>query len=609
MKMVCHSASRPAGRPAYTLVEILTAITLTLMMMGAVVVLLGSVGETVNQSRELVETTDRLRAAQLRLQRDLGNVTATMLPPRPAGGSEGYLEYTEGPIGPVIIPELTDAANAVAINSDTGDIDTTVGDIDDMLMFTVRSEDRPFLGRVAIKVDPGPGQPPVGIDSRGPYALRFETIQSYEAEVAWFVRGRTLYRRMLLVLPAGVPVDMDQRSAASGIQTILNMDPRGFYNSDISVRLTQVGLIANTLADLTNPENRYAHRTLHRYGGNPPIRTGFPYHPHFTWDWTRNPPTLQPTAWSTYRLGLPTARETSYTNPTTPAQDWLAGGPLPQPTLTARGRFDAWLNPHPWQEMDPDTGTLKVASAGPAQPPPPYLGRRIGEDVILSNVVGFDVKAWDPGAPVVMDDTGTVALLPGDPGYLPALAANPSNATDQNNPLRYKRVSYGAYVDLNYMCLLGPENRPGPRGISPRYRQWILATGEPEPHFYHAGDQRSQLPGTPPYAKNFSDPTDWPPPAFRRAAVYDTWSTHYENNGINEDRVLDMASGQPPDLIDEGTNGFDDNGDGVVDDVEELETQPPYPVPLRGIQVKIRVFEPTSRQVREVTIVQDFLPK
>ena len=38
-------------------------------------------------------------------------------------------------------------------------------------------------------------------------------------------------------------------------------------------------------------------------------------------------------------------------------------------------------------------------------------------------------------------------------------------------------------------------------------------------------------------------------------------------------------------------------------------TAPPYPIPLRGIQVKIRAFEPDSRQVREVTVVQDFLPQ
>jgi len=35
----------------------------------------------------------------------------------------------------------------------------------------------------------------------------------------------------------------------------------------------------------------------------------------------------------------------------------------------------------------------------------------------------------------------------------------------------------------------------------------------------------------------------------------------------------------------------------------------PYSAPplgLRGIQIKIRVFEPDSRQIREVTIIHDF---
>ena len=43
-----------------------------------------------------------------------------------------------------------------------------------------------------------------------------------------------------------------------------------------------------------------------------------------------------------------------------------------------------------------------------------------------------------------------------------------------------------------------------------------------------------------------------------------------------------------------------------VDDLGERETRPPYAVPLQGIQVRIRVFEPGSRQVREVTLIQKF---
>lgn len=33
----------------------------------------------------------------------------------------------------------------------------------------------------------------------------------------------------------------------------------------------------------------------------------------------------------------------------------------------------------------------------------------------------------------------------------------------------------------------------------------------------------------------------------------------------------------------------------------------PYPTPLQGIQNKIRVYDPSGRQIREVTLTQDFL--
>ena len=55
------------------------------------------------------------------------------------------------------------------------------------------------------------------------------------------------------------------------------------------------------------------------------------------------------------------------------------------------------------------------------------------------------------------------------------------------------------------------------------------------------------------------------------------------------------------------TDGLDnDTANGVDDVIDERETQPPYRIPLQGIQVSIRVFEPGSRQVREVTLVQKF---
>ena len=34
-----------------------------------------------------------------------------------------------------------------------------------------------------------------------------------------------------------------------------------------------------------------------------------------------------------------------------------------------------------------------------------------------------------------------------------------------------------------------------------------------------------------------------------------------------------------------------------------------YPGRCRGIKVTIRVYEPSSKQVRQMTVVQDFLPE
>jgi hypothetical protein len=156
-------------------------------------------------------------------------------------------------------------------------------------------------------------------------------------------------------------------------------------------------------------------------------------------------------------------------------------------------------------------------------------GTRYTDDVILTHVIAFDVKVFDPGA------------------------AN----------------GVGEFVDLGYANVQYNPNLTTPAGT-------------PQPLFYHLGDPNSGLVG-----------------GARHGCVYDTWSFHYE-----------MAGRQPGDtLAGRAVNGFDDNNNGVVDDPDERIAPPPYPAPLRGIQVRIRCFEPDSRQLREVTVVQDFLPK
>lgn len=446
----------PAQRAGFSLVEVLVATALTLILMGAVVTMFGNMSNSIADSRSTLEMSDALRTTAAILQRDLGGVTATMLPPTPPG--TGYFEIIEGPVvtAQVSLKNTVKYIGDVAVNRATGEPDSTIGDFDDILMFTTRSADRPFIGRAG-------GQ----------------AIKSDLAEVAWFLRGRTLYRRVLLIAP----------SAAS-----TPTPGAGYYaENDISVRrVDATNIVANTLGDLNKRENRFAH------------------------DWTAFP--YDARGWG--MLGLPTLRECS-------AGSWNAGN-MP-PVNKSNTTIDFWTDPHPWttDEWEKEHGTLKD-----------YQGSRTSDDVVLSNVIGFDVKVWDPGA--------------------------------------------NAYVDLGY------EDVNFDRDYAP-------AAGSPAKCFHHRGVDR-QTPPPPGPSSLLSAEVD----TGKAARVYDTWSTHYETEGKSP---VDTNAGK-------GINGLDDGGvPGIVDDPLEALTSPPYPAPLRGIQVKIRTFEPDSRQIREVTIIQDFLPK
>lgn len=648
-RRVCRSMGalprRAHVRFGYTLVEILVGTLLTLLLLMAVVQIFGTVSESIANSRAALEMAEQLRGAQLQLHRDLEGVTSNVLrlnlpPPDSPSSNSGYFEITEGPLGPVIAPEYAAVPEAWPRNIDVpravskGDpdtvpyeVDTTVSDIDDMLMFTTRSRQAPFVGRVLVKRALTPEEAaleasgtPVrdGTDPTGPFKLE-RSAESQEAEVAWFVRGRTLYRRVLLVqpnfdadlrTPAVVEMQLDSRRGSSNPPyPLVPVAGPGFYRDyDISVRNNDAAtaLAANALSDLTKPENRFAHRHVHQYPSSV-VASGYPFHPHFAAQWN-DPPgglnRLERTVWA--NVGLPTLRECSFMHPSdkNPGQDltlpdcvnsWFAGARLPiLPAVAAAditGPFDAWLNPYPWRYLDRDTGCLQLphlnAPNPPSDPPPPpypadnpprYLGPRVGEDVILTNVVGFDVKVWDPMAPVLFHISSNQAFLPGDRGYIQQFR---QYLNDPDPQKRDWEVSYGAYVDLDYLCHLYDPKLPG-----------TVPSTAASSAFSGPGDNPA-LRGTDPFTSSNPSPTI-------RAAVYDTWSAHYESDGDDTNR-----NG----VVDEGTDGFDNNNNGVVDEPAEQEAPPPYAVPLRGIQIRLRVFEPASRQVREVTIVQDFLAK
>lgn len=169
-----------------------------------------------------------------------------------------------------------------------------------------------------------------------------------------------------------------------------------------------------------------------------------------------------------------------------------------------------------------------------------------GEDVALSHVLGFDVRVYDPGARVKVATSGEL-VTPGDPGYAAAGAS----------------TTLGAFVDLGITTFTGS-------GV----------TTADVPNFGGSANALSKL---------------VPPTCTSR--VYCTWSQHYEHNGVNEDGDA---------VVDEGEDGLDNDNMNGVDDPGERETAPPYPIPLRGVQVTIRMVDHGARQVRQARVVQRF---
>ncbi|MGD0901207.1 MAG: type II secretion system protein [Thermoguttaceae bacterium] len=527
MRLRSKSALVPAGggrRSGYTLVEILVATTLTLILMTAVVTVFAGVGDGISKARRAMEQFDRLRTTAQQLRMDLQGVTVT-LDGRPARPEEnrGYLEIIEG--GMLSIPQailVPSSGTSQAINAVTGTPDLTVGERGDILMFTTRNAQRPFVGRYE----------PVNL-----------TLQSDVAEVAWFLRGKTLHRRVLLVAPG-----VNQNSAFTALGSLAQR-PNYYANNDISVRLVNNQLVANSLGDLTKRENRFAH----------PVDV-------FPFDVRR---------WGS--LGLPTLAECS--SPTwmvSSSGTWVNGSTPPVTPGPAITQIDMWDSANIASAFGLTSGTIS---------PDQYLatgGTRQADDVVLGNVIGFDVKVWDPGAPVrsFPDPVSSLPVIvkPGDTRYAEAL-----------NNSKQKIVSYGAYVDLGWS------------NFDPSYS---AAAGAPATHFWNYKN---------PNPKSGLVPTTQCP-----QAVYDSYSFSYENEGIyyfdNSGNPQSVSVSNYPSGLGQwpagtSTNGLDDDGDGIVDGPGECITSPPYPFPLRGIQIKIRCYEPDSRQVREITLEQDFLPK
>ncbi len=172
--------------------------------------------------------------------------------------------------------------------------------------------------------------------------------------------------------------------------------------------------------------------------------------------------------------------------------------------------------------ITPDNFNTNFYNFNPGDSYLTFSGSRSGEDVILTNCIGFDVRKLNPAASVEI--VGDLAITSGDPGFGRGLATSGT-------------IRSFAYEDLS--------------GTTGRL--------------------------------------SWP--------TYDTWSTHYERNGVDDDGDS---------LIDEGTDGQDNNANNAVDEPAEAEAPPPSREAIPGIEVRIRCIEPLTRRVLQITVRQSF---
>ena len=139
----------------------LVSLVCVLLLMMAYTQLFSDVGSKVGAARSMIELNSRMRSAAQRLRSDLESHTCDMtLWQRPETGS-GYFEIIEGPLCDktprlrfaVLNNGLTSAAYTAAypvtsglFNSGNSIEKYPLGDTDDVLMFTIRSKEGPYIG-------------------------------------------------------------------------------------------------------------------------------------------------------------------------------------------------------------------------------------------------------------------------------------------------------------------------------------------------------------------------------------------------------------------------------------------------------------------------------
>lgn len=632
-----------APRLAFTLIEMMIAMAVTMLLMAALARAFSFVGESIRDSRAQVELTNDLRDTCNRLEFELASCTVSLRPTLTENSPQGYFMYYEGPV--------TDATSSIFLATPGAQggaeiAESRYGDFDDVLAFTaVASGDNWFTGKVPrfvldqktaelnnVAYNPGDfgGNPWDAVVIQSKYAeIIYFASPEYETDslpsspraidvdsLSDFGIGSganglpdniRLHRRVLLIRP--------DLNLANGFLQSRDFTIGGqafpFLRADSWPTATTQTVVAGAQLD---DGWLYGMCGVHQQCDLSLRRvldpaTGLPTQnvaanslselamPHNRFGHVRVPGNLigvgaGATSMPVLALGPP-ARVLSTLPIISPPRSPVAAEPVVTPNiLSGFFRPEFVLGSDLTHPFSPD------AEWGP---------QRLGEDVVAVNVLAFDLQIFDRQARIITTTNGEV-VRSSDPGYREAIRNNGGG-----NLLK------GDFVDLMFPVLAGgsirgwqsrqldrlqPADSSIPdldlmvtdfSGLRMFYNSLNLsATNAYRPELYKSGkvlvDGAGQL--------RVFQPT------------FDTFTFAYENDGLRQGSGPGNGTrwflGTPAiDTFDQGASGLNIGfgGSFSADNFMERETAPPFITCPDAIQVSIRLENPLNRQLRQMSVV------
>lgn len=616
---------RPNPVRGFTLLEVLIATAVTLLLMVGLAQIFKVLGDGITKGRAGLELNNRLRGVIHRVRTDIDNLTVTPRPPIEVGTGQGYLKYYDGP--------------GVDASFVTNPLLNRFGDLDDVLLGTIKAEGSWFTGKVPkfILDKTMPSNADLNGNLIPDDYENLVTISSQFAELAVFVEP----------LPTQAQYSATTQSNPTRDPIRLAADPTGGFEDTfvgtsgfpdafrLHYRLLLIrpdlNLGSNVLPwlDDVDPKRRLMIAGPEQIGPEfqvQPPPTGAYIIPDTAGPDVVNLPSPLCDMWRIHQFcDLSVRRVYNSADGLPGAHDYIAANSL-EDLAIPKNRFahveipiNASYTSLPVLALGPPLsfqstplgafGALQGLPAGVAYPNyfaggflhPAFalLGSRSGEDILATDVLAFDIKVFDAAAPLIL--TSNVVLKPGDPGFVDPGLKSLSNVSPPP-------VAFGEFVDVCWGsseklgALPVPVNVPFQRRFVESLMSGVVidaaGTRSLSTSFVKSGLYLSDSTGLRIYQPS-----------------YDTYTDAYEKDGKLQGTITGSAGvvqfNGTSLMADQGTDGYDNETpkDGVADDVDERETSAPFTSDLRGIQIMVRLEDKGTKQFKQMSTIKEFVTR